>query len=161
MPANNHVKQRRMKRHAFTIWDSFTPEEIDNMPDDLRDKLNSQLMRIDYTSKTEFRFDIGVVIATEKLLDSCETTKKLARERRKTFGENFGDFFHNSFGRHCQCDWGDVTQKCRQANNSAIKSGGTLFSTYNHRLYPSIGINTESDRSKTLIGLAEEFSEKH
>ena len=109
------------------------------------------------TGKTEFEFEIGVIAASEKVLDQMEPTKKLLLERNKMPGGSFSNFMWDSFARHCVCDWGDISQEDRKANNRALKTGGQLFSTYKHTEYPTICILTEDDRSQTGIGLESEF----
>jgi hypothetical protein len=132
---------------------NFTPEEIDNMSDNER----SRIYREELTGRTKFKFEIGVLTSSSKVLDMVETTKKLAKERDKTPSGSFGKFFSNSFIRHCLCDWGDISQEDRSTNDRAVKTGGQLFSSYIHHEYPTICILTESDRSKTTVGLAKEF----
>jgi len=109
------------------------------------------------TGRTEFKFEIGKIVSSEKLLDQMEKTKKLMLERNKTPGGSFSSFVWNSFARHCLCDWGDLSQEDREANNQALKTGSELFSTYNHTKYPTICILTEADRSETAIGLQDDF----
>ena len=53
-------------------------------------------------------------------------------------------------------DWGDLTQEDKDANNEALKSGDRILSAYNTskgRIY----INTEADRTSTLILFSNEY----
>jgi len=111
------------------------------------------------TGKKKFKFEIGTIAASEKLLDQMEKTRKVMLERDRTPDGSFISFVWKSFARHCLCDWGDVSQEEKDNNNKALKSGEQLFSSYKHTKYPTICILTEADRSQTGIGLSEEFSE--
>jgi len=103
-------------------------------------------MRRKQTGKRKFKFEIGRVATSEKILDKMEENR------------SFADFYWSSFGRHCLCDWGNVSQEDKEANDQAIKSGGPLFSSYTHPVeHWTICILTEADRSETAIGLPEEF----
>jgi hypothetical protein len=64
-----------------------------------------------------------------------EHTKKLLLKMNKTPGGSFSNFVWNSFARHCLCDWGDISQEEKYANNKALKTSRELFSTYNHAKY--------------------------
>ncbi len=109
------------------------------------------------TGKKKFKFEIGKILTSGKVLNKMERTEKLMLERDKTPGGSFISFVWKSFARHCLCDWGDVSQEDRRANNKALKTGVELFSTYNHTEYPAICILTEADRSETAIGLKDDF----
>jgi len=112
-----------------------------------------------YTGKTDFEFEIGKLLVTEHVLDRKEKTQKLLREKDRSVHGSFSSFVWDSFARHCLCDWGDVSQKEKDANNQALKTGGQLFSTYTHAFHPTTCILTEADRSQTAIGLLEEVKE--
>jgi len=110
---------------------------------------NALKMRQRLTGKPEFKFEIGKISASENVLDQMD----------KTPDGSFANFVWESFARHCLCDWGDVSQKDQDSNNQAIKTGGALFSTYNHDKHPTICISTDADRSETAIGLECDFCE--
>lgn len=98
------------------------------------------------TGKRKFKFEIGRLATSEKVLDKMEK------------GRNFADFYWSSFGRHCLCDWGNVSPEEKKTNDQAVKSSGQLFSSYSHPVEPwIICILTEADRSETMIGLLEDF----
>lgn len=67
------------------------------------------------------------------------------------------------FRRHQSGDWGDATEKQKQANEEALIIGGALLSKYDletpsgetHPIY----VLTEEDRSKTVILLVSEFQQ--
>ena len=105
----------------------------------------------------EFEFEIGRLACGESVLDKIEKTKKLVMEKDKTPNGSFSKFYADSLARHCLCDWGDVSQEQKDANNQALKAGGQIFSTYMHDEHPTICILTQADRSETVIGLSEEF----
>jgi len=117
----------------------------------------SDELRQEATGRTEFEFEIGRLACSESVLDKMEKTKKLKLERDKSLYGSFTKCFEDSFARHCLCDWGDVSQEQKDANDQALKAGGQLFSTYTHDGHPAICILTQSDRSETVIGLPEEF----
>ncbi len=112
------------------------------------------------TGRTEFEFEIGMLACSESVLDKMEKIKKLVMERDKTPNGSFSKFYGDSLARYCLCDWGDVSQEQKDANNQALKAGGQLFSTYMHDEHPTICILTQADRSETVIGFPEGFSEE-
>ena len=114
------------------------------------------------TGRTEFKFEfeIGRLASGESVLDKTEKTKKLVMEKDKTPNGSFSKFCADSLARHCLCNWGDVSQEQKDANNQALKAGGQLFSTYMHDEHPTICILTQADRSETVIGFPEGFSEE-
>jgi len=135
-------------------------KEVTGNEDDMSDAAlvrDAHNRRQELTGRTEFKFEIGKIASSEKLLDQMEKTKKLMLERDKTPEGSFISFVWKSFARHCLRDWGDVSQEDREANNQALKTVGELFSTYNHTEYPTICILTEADRSETAIGLQDDF----
>ena len=133
-------------------------EEEDDMSDAalVRDAHNT---RQRLTGKTEFKFEIGKIASSEKLLDQMEKTKKLMLEKDKTPSGSFSSFVWNSFARHCLCDWGDIPPEERDANDQALKTGAPLFSTYTHVVHPTVCILTEADRHETAIGFPRDFEE--
>ena len=115
-------------------------------------------MRQELAGRTEFEFEIGILGCSESVLDKMEKTRKLMTERNRSLHGSFTKFCEESFARHCLCDWGDVSQEEKDANDQALKAGGQLFSTYTHAVHPTICILTQADRSETVIGLPEEFT---
>ncbi len=98
------------------------------------------------TGRRSFKFEIGKLATSEKVLDKMEESR------------SFADFCWSSFSHHCLCDWGVVSQEDEEANDQALKTGGPLFSSYTHPVEPwNICILTEADRSETAMGLPEEF----
>ncbi len=129
----------------------------DQVPE--RELIPSGEMRQLVTGRTEFEFEIGRLASGESVLDKIEKTKKLVMEKDKTPNGSFSKFCADSLARHCLCDWGDVSQEQKDANNQALKAGGQLFSTYKHDGHPTICILTQADRSETVTGFPEEFRE--
>ena len=58
--------------------------------------------------------------------------------------------------RHLGCDWGDVCDEDRKANDDALDSGDRILSVY-HVNGVKLYVITESDRSTTTILKAEEY----
>ena len=104
----------------------------------------SEELRRELTGKTDFQFQIGNLATNKRILDM-------------TKDESFGDFYLDSFARHCICDWGNIDEATRKDNEEAIKEGGSLYSEYEHIKYGTLCVLTESDRSVTFIGLPDDF----
>lgn len=69
-----------------------------------------------------------------------------------------GDHFsaQSFLQRHSACDWGDVCEEDKEANNMALQNHSRLLSVYNKdgtKFY----VITEHDRSLTTILLPEEY----
>ncbi len=89
----------------------------------------------------ETRFEPGVVVATPGALELIAEFPEAAREALK---------------RHLSGDWGEVDAHDQRANDSALKHGTRLLSSY------ALGgrkvwIITEADRSSTCLLLPEEY----
>ena len=69
----------------------------------------------------------------------------------------FSKFVLASLKRHAQCDWGDLGKEDTASNNSALKAGGRLFSSYIKEGLKKIWIITEHDRSVTTILFPDEY----
>ena len=69
----------------------------------------------------------------------------------------FSKFVPNSLKRHARCDWGDLGKEDTASNNSALKTGGRLFSAYIEEGLQKIWIITEWDRSVTTILFPDEY----
>jgi hypothetical protein len=69
-------------------------------------------------------------------------------------GESPADFLD----RHARCDWGDLDEHDRQANDEALVTGARLLSAY-HTSSTSVKlwVITEADRSATTILLPDEY----
>ncbi len=59
--------------------------------------------------------------------------------------------------RHAAGDWGDLDPEDRRANDSAVASGGRVFSAYNIPESRRLWVITEHDRSATTILLPEDY----
>jgi len=59
--------------------------------------------------------------------------------------------------RHESCDWGDLCEEDKQANDRAMCDGGRLLSAYTVDDDLKLWIITEWDRSVTTILLPEEY----
>ena len=61
-------------------------------------------------------------------------------------------------GRHIQCDWGEMSDEDKSANDQAVRLGDErIFSAYAVKTGEKIWIITEADRSSTTILLPEEY----
>lgn len=59
---------------------------------------------------------------------------------------------------HSQCDWGELCEEDKQANDDAVKNGDRILSAYKvGKDKIKIWIITEFDRSYTTILLPEEY----
>ncbi|QXW20355.1 hypothetical protein KXJ72_17465 (plasmid) [Comamonas aquatica] len=58
--------------------------------------------------------------------------------------------------RHSACDWGDVCEEDKEANDSALQNNTRLLSVY-HKKDIKFYVITEHDRSMTTILLPEEY----
>lgn len=65
-------------------------------------------------------------------------------------------FVTSSLRRHASGDWGEVCSEDKQLNDSAVKEGTRLLSSYSHN-NTKIWIITEWDRSVTTILFPEEY----
>jgi hypothetical protein len=59
--------------------------------------------------------------------------------------------------RHLRGDWGELDPEDRNANESALKHGGRLFSEYHSTNQVKFWIITECDRSATTVLLPEDY----
>ena len=62
----------------------------------------------------------------------------------------------NALRRHASCDWGDLCPEDTLANETALLSGGRLFSAYGtgkERFW----VITEADRSVTTVLLPQDY----
>lgn len=63
---------------------------------------------------------------------------------------------HSFLQRHSACDWGDLCDEDKEANNIALQHGQRLFSAY-HKDDTKFYVITEHDRSVTTLLLPEEY----
>lgn len=59
--------------------------------------------------------------------------------------------------RHANCDWGDLDDEDKAANDINVNNGGRLLSAYTMKDSTRIWIITEHDRSVTTILRPEEY----
>ena len=75
----------------------------------------------------------------------------------------FAKFLIASLGRHCRCDWGELCDEDREANENALNHGERLFSVYGSGNFGKetgemkIWIITEADRSTTTVLFPSEY----
>jgi len=88
------------------------------------------------------RFLMGRVVATPGALDAISHAGQVPEEL---------------LGRHCTCDWGDLSESDHAQNNFALTAGERLFSAYHLTDSTKVWVITEWDRSVTTILLPEEY----
>ncbi len=110
------------------------------------DLTSSHQRRQEVTGRTTFRFEIGHIAVTERVLHMMGSN------------ERFDDFVWGSFSRHCLCDWGELSVDDKKLNDEKLEKGGQLFSEYKHPEYGELSIMTEEDRSSTVVGFVNEFT---
>ena len=59
--------------------------------------------------------------------------------------------------RHSRGDWGDVDPEDRTANDTCLRTGGRILSSYRLDTETKVWVITEADRSSTCILLPEEY----
>ena len=82
------------------------------------------------------KFNFGQVVATATLVRYCEE-------------KNFSLLPY--LIRHGNCDWGNLTWEDKEANETALKDGLRILSSYTLPDKTIIWIITEADRSATTI----------
>jgi hypothetical protein len=75
------------------------------------------------------RFSLGRIVATPGALEALQDA-----------GQNAGEFL----ARHVTCDWGDLDDEDRQANDDAVINGSRILSAYVTRKGEKIWIITEA-----------------
>lgn len=91
---------------------------------------------------SERKFPLGHVVATPRALDAIIAA---------------GQSTHDFLRRHVHCDWGDVGDDDRRANEEALKTGERLLSVYRTKRGLKVWVLTEADRSATTILLPHEY----
>lgn len=85
-------------------------------------------------------FELGRLLATPGVLEAVPAAE-----------------LENALCRHAQCDWGELAEIDRLANDDALISGGRLFSAYRSSGNVKFWIITEADRSCTTMLLPSEY----
>ncbi len=62
-----------------------------------------------------------------------------------------------ALGRHCSCDWGEVCEEDRQANEFGLRNGERILSVYRTGAGVKFWIITEWDRSITTVLMPEDY----
>jgi hypothetical protein len=68
-----------------------------------------------------------------------------------------GQSTHDFLVRHVHCDWGDVGEEDRKANEEALETGERLLSVYRTNRGLKVWVITEAERSATTILLPHEY----
>lgn len=93
-----------------------------------------------YDAKT--KFSLGDVVATPAAMAAIFAA---------------GQSTHDFLVRHVHCDWGDVSEEDRRANEEALKIGERLLSVYRTKHGLKVWVFTEADRSATTLLLPHEY----
>ena len=93
-----------------------------------------------FISTSGERFPLGRIVATRGVL-------------RAVIGADLSA----ALARHAQGDWGDLSPDDRAANDSALRHGDRLLSSYKSESGVKFWIITEADRSVTTFLLPEEY----
>ena len=88
------------------------------------------------------RFDLGNVVVTKGALELLNGN---------------GQDVITLLLRHANCDWGDICEEDKAANDRAFEHGDSLFSAYDLADASKIWIITEHDRSVTTLLRPDEY----
>lgn len=93
------------------------------------------------------RFELGELVITSGVHSQMKTNR------------NFHTFVHLSLIRYKNCDWGDMCEEDKAANEEAVKNGEErIFGSYQMQDSDyKIWIITEWDRSYTTILFPDEY----
>lgn len=86
------------------------------------------------------RLEVGQIVATPAAMEMLKNLKVSP---------------HELINRHARCDWGDLSEDDKIANDEALKTGGRILSSYN--VGQTVWVITEADRSVTTILLPEDY----
>jgi hypothetical protein len=86
------------------------------------------------------KFALGRLVATPNALDAIPN-----------------DEIQSALSRHLRGDWGTLDAHDWNVNESALKNGGRLLSSYRSSQNVTFWIITEADRSATTILLPEDY----
>lgn len=87
-------------------------------------------------------FSLGQVVATPGALEALTES-----------GQSPNEFLR----RHVSGDYGDVCEEDKEANESALRYGERLLSSYRTNKGTKLWIITEADRSSTTLLLPDEY----
>lgn len=90
----------------------------------------------------ESNFNFGQIVATRTLAEYCAE-------------KNYSMLPY--LIRHGNCDWGDVCDEDKEANEEALKEGLRILSSYKLPDGKKIWIITEADRSATTLLFPEDY----
>lgn len=86
------------------------------------------------------KFPLGEIVATPNALNSVSRQEITAALRR-----------------HIRGDWGNLDEEDKEANETALKEGSRLLSSYLSDQQVKFWIITEHDRSATTVLLPEDY----
>jgi hypothetical protein len=62
-----------------------------------------------------------------------------------------------ALNRHLACDWSEMDEHDRRANEAALENGGRILSAYRAGDGTAVWVVTEADRSTTTVLLPDEY----
>ena len=92
------------------------------------------------TTNNRAKFQLGRLTATPGVLEQVSRSELFAAIKRHQCG-----------------DWGDVSERDRQANDDAFRNGGRILSAYRSSEDVTFWIITEESRSYTTVLLPSEY----
>lgn len=88
------------------------------------------------------KFKLGQVVSTPGAIQALQQSNETA---------------WNYLVRHLSCDYGEICQEDKEANDEAVKDGSRILSAYMLKNGEKIWVITEADRSVTTILLPDEY----
>jgi hypothetical protein len=88
------------------------------------------------------KFSLGQIVATPGAVDALQESGQTPA------------FF---LARHLKCDWGEVCDSDKQANDQALIDGSRLLSAYRTLKNVRLWVITEADRSSTCLLTPQEY----
>ena len=91
------------------------------------------------------KFKPGEIVATRSIAEESSANPA------------FSFFVHKSIERHLYGDWGDACAEDKASNETALITGGRLFSVYKSEEFGVVWVITEWDRSVTTVLRPEDY----
>lgn len=76
---------------------------------------------------------------------------------RMNIDREFSAWVSKCLLRHSEGDWGDVSPEDQKLNDEALNLNARIISQYNSKVFPTVWLITEGDRSKTTIIFPSEY----
>lgn len=91
------------------------------------------------------KFNLGRVVQTATVASRIAESKE------------FAQFVSASIRRYVDCDWGDMCQEDKVANDDAVKNWDRIFAAYVDKHGTKIYIITDCDRAYTTVLFPDEY----